>query len=67
MNTRPNSAKPSCAAPRTWVVSPVGIVANQKTAVKARGRLEVGGVIYGDAADQGGALRPQLQPRRASP
>ena len=31
---------------------PVGIVANQKTAVKARGRLEVGGVIYGDAADK---------------
>ena len=31
---------------------PVGIVANQKTAVKAKGRLEVGGVIYGDAADK---------------
>ena len=31
---------------------PVGIVANQKTAVKSKGRLEVGGVIYGDAADK---------------
>jgi acetyl-CoA carboxylase carboxyltransferase component len=31
---------------------PIGIVANQKRAVKARGRLEVGGVIYADAADK---------------
>jgi 3-methylcrotonyl-CoA carboxylase beta subunit len=31
---------------------PVGIVANQKKAVKTRGRLQVGGVIYADAADK---------------
>ncbi|MEX2542430.1 MAG: acyl-CoA carboxylase subunit beta [Trueperaceae bacterium] len=31
---------------------PVGIVANQRRAVKTRGRLEVGGVIYADAADK---------------
>ena len=31
---------------------PVGIVANQKTVVKNRGRLEVGGVIYAEAADK---------------
>ncbi|UCH28066.1 MAG: acyl-CoA carboxylase subunit beta [Trueperaceae bacterium] len=31
---------------------PVGIVANQKTVIKARGRIEVGGVIYADAADK---------------
>jgi acetyl-CoA carboxylase carboxyltransferase component len=31
---------------------PVGIVANQKRVVKHRGRLEVGGVIYADAADK---------------
>ncbi len=30
----------------------VGVVANQKTVVKAKGRLEVGGVIYADAADK---------------
>ena len=30
----------------------VGIVANQKTVVKAKGRIEVGGVIYGEAADK---------------
>ena len=30
----------------------VGIVANQKTVVKNRGKLEVGGVIYADAADK---------------
>ncbi len=30
----------------------VGIVANQKTVVKSKGRLEVGGVIYADAADK---------------
>jgi 3-methylcrotonyl-CoA carboxylase beta subunit len=31
---------------------PVGIVANQRQAVKTRGRLQVGGVIYADAADK---------------
>ena len=31
---------------------PVGIVANQKVVVKSRGRLQVGGVIYADAADK---------------
>ncbi|MEJ2288539.1 MAG: acyl-CoA carboxylase subunit beta [Deinococcales bacterium] len=31
---------------------PVGIVANQKQVVKNRGRLEVGGVIYAEAADK---------------
>jgi 3-methylcrotonyl-CoA carboxylase beta subunit len=31
---------------------PVGVVANQKHAVRARGRLQVGGVIYADAADK---------------
>jgi len=31
---------------------PVGVVANQKVVVKHRGRLQVGGVIYGDAADK---------------
>ena len=31
---------------------PVGIVANQKVVVKVRGRLEVGGVIYAEAADK---------------
>jgi len=31
---------------------PVGVVANQKLVVKRAGRLEVGGVIYGDAADK---------------
>ncbi len=31
---------------------PVGIVANQKRVVKSRGRLEVGGVIYAEAADK---------------
>jgi 3-methylcrotonyl-CoA carboxylase beta subunit len=31
---------------------PVGIVANQRMAVKTRGRLQVGGVIYADAADK---------------
>jgi acetyl-CoA carboxylase carboxyltransferase component len=31
---------------------PVGIVANQKTVIKSKGRLEVGGVIYADAADK---------------
>lgn len=30
----------------------VGIVANQKTVVRSKGRLEVGGVIYADAADK---------------
>jgi 3-methylcrotonyl-CoA carboxylase beta subunit len=30
----------------------IGIVANQKTVVKAKGKLEVGGVIYADAADK---------------
>jgi 3-methylcrotonyl-CoA carboxylase beta subunit len=30
----------------------VGIVANQKIVVKAKGKLEVGGVIYADAADK---------------
>jgi 3-methylcrotonyl-CoA carboxylase beta subunit len=30
----------------------VGIVANQKTVVKAKGKIEVGGVIYADAADK---------------
>ena len=30
----------------------VGIVANQKTVVKTGGKLEVGGVIYADAADK---------------
>jgi 3-methylcrotonyl-CoA carboxylase beta subunit len=30
----------------------VGIVANQKTVIKTRGRLEVGGVIYASAADK---------------
>ena len=30
----------------------VGIVANQKKIVKSKGRLEVGGVIYADAADK---------------
>ncbi len=31
---------------------PIGIVANQKTVIKTRGRLEIGGVIYADAADK---------------
>ncbi|MEX2534904.1 MAG: acyl-CoA carboxylase subunit beta [Trueperaceae bacterium] len=31
---------------------PVGIVANQRQVVKSRGRLEVGGVIYAEAADK---------------
>jgi len=31
---------------------PIGIVANQKQVVKNRGRLEVGGVIYAEAADK---------------
>jgi acetyl-CoA carboxylase carboxyltransferase component len=31
---------------------PVGFVANQKTVIKSKGRLEVGGVIYADAADK---------------
>lgn len=31
---------------------PVGIIANQKTIIKSKGRLEVGGVIYADAADK---------------
>jgi len=31
---------------------PVGIVANQKQVVKSGGRLEVGGVIYAEAADK---------------
>ena len=31
---------------------PVGIVANQKTVIKNGGKLEVGGVIYADAADK---------------
>lgn len=31
---------------------PIGIVANQKTVIKSKGRLEVGGVIYADAADK---------------
>ena len=30
----------------------VGIVANQKTVIKSKGKLEVGGVIYADAADK---------------
>ena len=30
----------------------VGIIANQKTVLKSRGRLEIGGVIYADAADK---------------
>ena len=30
----------------------VGIVANQKTVIKNRGKIEVGGVIYADAADK---------------
>ena len=30
----------------------VGIVANQKTVVRSKGRIEVGGVIYADAADK---------------
>ncbi|MCA9835361.1 MAG: acyl-CoA carboxylase subunit beta [Trueperaceae bacterium] len=30
----------------------VGIVANQKMVIKTKGRLEVGGVIYADAADK---------------
>ncbi len=31
---------------------PVGIVANQRLIIKKRGRLEVGGVIYAEAADK---------------
>ena len=31
---------------------PVGIVANQRKVVKTRGKLEVGGVIYAEAADK---------------
>ncbi|HEX7005301.1 MAG TPA: acyl-CoA carboxylase subunit beta [Trueperaceae bacterium] len=31
---------------------PLGIVANQRKVVKSRGRLEVGGVIYAEAADK---------------
>ncbi|CAN5634947.1 acyl-CoA carboxylase subunit beta [soil metagenome] len=31
---------------------PIGVVANQKKTVKARGRLQVGGVIHADAADK---------------
>lgn len=31
---------------------PVGIVANQKKVLKVKGRLQVGGVIYADAADK---------------
>ena len=30
----------------------VGIVANQKTVIKSKGKIEVGGVIYADAADK---------------
>lgn len=30
----------------------VGIVANQKTVIKGKGKIEVGGVIYADAADK---------------
>ncbi len=31
---------------------PVGVVANQKRVIRKRGRIEIGGVIYGDAADK---------------
>jgi len=31
---------------------PVGIVANQKRVIRKRGRIEIGGVIYGGAADK---------------
>ncbi len=31
---------------------PVGIVANQKTVIKNKGKLEIGGVIYAEAADK---------------
>lgn len=31
---------------------PVGIVANQKTVLKSKGKIEVGGVIYAEAADK---------------
>ena len=31
---------------------PIGIVANQKLVIESRGRLEIGGVIYADAADK---------------
>ena len=31
---------------------PVGVVANQKRVVRKQGRIEIGGVIYGDAADK---------------
>src|SRR5690606_28254547 len=31
---------------------PVGVVANQKLVIKRQGRIEVGGVIYADAADK---------------
>ena len=30
----------------------IGIVANQKTVIKSKGKIEVGGVIYADAADK---------------
>ena len=31
---------------------PVGVVANQKLVIRRQGRIEIGGVIYGDAADK---------------
>jgi len=31
---------------------PVGVVANQKRVIRKQGRIEIGGVIYGDAADK---------------
>lgn len=31
---------------------PIGIVANQKTIIKTKGKIEIGGVIYADAADK---------------
>lgn len=31
---------------------PVGVVANQKRVIRRQGRIEIGGVIYGDAADK---------------
>lgn len=31
---------------------PIGVVANQKRIIKTRGRIEVGGVIYAEAADK---------------
>jgi 3-methylcrotonyl-CoA carboxylase beta subunit len=43
---------------------PVGVVANQKTTVRSRGRLQVGGVIYADAADKAARFVLQCNQQR---